>query len=97
MHVPAPPPKPKQTPCAFPLLTPLQQCVQELTPRDRSLAANLSAKLRLTCPGWAEELQQMLASGCKAEIEALYTLQGEGGAAGFADFLERCLEEGEWV
>ena len=71
--------------------------VQELTRRDRSLAANLSAALRSTCPDWAAELQQMLSSGCKAEIEALYTLEGEGGAAGFADFLEHCLEEGDWV
>ena len=71
--------------------------MQELTPRDRSLAANLSAALRSACPGWAAELQQMLSSGCKAEIEALYTLEGEGGAAGFADFLEHCLEEGDWV
>lgn len=68
--------------------------VQELTARDRSMAANLSAVLRGAAPEWAAELGRMLSSGSKAEIEALET--GEGGAD-LADLLVGYLERGDCI
>ncbi|EFN54164.1 hypothetical protein CHLNCDRAFT_135583 [Chlorella variabilis] len=67
---------------------------QELTARDRSMAANLSAVLRGAAPEWAAELGRMLSSGSKAEIEALET--GEGGAD-LADLLVGYLERGDCI
>ncbi|KAL4426524.1 hypothetical protein ABPG77_008382 [Micractinium sp. CCAP 211/92] len=61
---------------------------QELSARDRSQAASLAATLEQACPCWAEELRQMLASGAKAELEALDT------AEDLLDLLERCILEG---
>lgn len=72
----------------------LQCCVQELTPRDRSLAANLTASLQATAPEWAAEVQAMLASGRKAELEALDTTEGAGG---LPDLLLRCLEQADCI
>lgn len=53
------------------------QTQQELTPRDRAVAANLIATLMPAAPAWAAELQHMLDSGAKAEVEALDS-SGEG-------------------
>ena len=68
--------------------------LQELTSRDRAQAGNLAASLAAACPLWAAELQTMLASGSKAEIEALDSVEGAGGLVGL---LLRCLEEGDVV
>ena len=38
--------------------------------------------LRAASPAWAAELDAMLHSGCKAEIEALYTVGAAAVAAG---------------
>lgn len=67
---------------------------QELTSRDRSQGANLAAALEEACPEWAAELRSMLASGSKAEIEALDSAAGPGG---LPDMLLRCLEEGDCI
>ena len=67
---------------------------QDLTPRDRTIAANLAATLDEAAPEWAAELRAMLASGSKAELEAL---ESGGGAAGLPALLLRCLEEGNCV
>ncbi|PRW59963.1 Meiotic recombination SPO11-2 [Chlorella sorokiniana] len=67
---------------------------QELTARDRSQATNLAASLATAAPEWAAELQAMLASGSKAEIEALDTV---GSAADLPDLLLRCLEQGDCI
>ncbi|KAI7841933.1 hypothetical protein COHA_004460 [Chlorella ohadii] len=67
---------------------------QELTARDRSQATNLAASLATPAPEWAAELQAMLASGSKAEIEALDTV---GGAADLPDLLLHCLEQGDCI
>ncbi|PSC71441.1 Meiotic recombination SPO11-2 [Micractinium conductrix] len=65
---------------------------QELTPRDRAVAANLIATLMPAAPAWAAELQHMLDSGAKAEVEAL-----DSSGEGLADMLERCLLDGDSV
>lgn len=58
------------------------------------MAANLQAKLSTAAPSWVEELQLMVGSGHKAEIEAVY---GVCGADGFSELLVRALEEGGFI
>lgn len=66
---------------------------QDLTARDRAQATNLITALGEACPEWAAELQAMLASGSKAEIEALDTV----GVGGLRDVLLRCVEDGDCI
>jgi hypothetical protein len=70
-------------------------CVQDMSPRDYSLAENLSATLAHSDPGWVRELQTMMASGSKAELEAVYTACG--GAEGFSGLVMQAIKSGEAV
>jgi DNA topoisomerase VI subunit A len=63
--------------------------MQELTTRDQALATNLCATLQHVAPEWVEELRAMLASGSKAEIEALDGAAGGDLAGLLADLLQR--------
>ena len=68
---------------------------QELTPRDRALAAGLRARLAASDPGWVAELEAMLEAGVKAEMEAAFTACG--GAPGFGAMLAEHAGRGDWV
>jgi hypothetical protein len=56
------------------------------------MATNLAATLHEAAPEWAAELRQMVASGSKAEIEALETVDG---GADLPELLAACLEAGD--
>lgn len=55
------------------------EAFQALTSRDKAMACNMQRSLLQAEPFWADELQAMVLSNSKAEIEAVYSVCGAEG------------------
>ena len=69
------------------------EVLQPLTPRDKAMVPRLKDRLD-GHPQWQQELDEMADSGCKADIEALYSTLGYDG---LQTLLSRCILQRQYL
>jgi hypothetical protein len=69
------------------------EVLQPLTSRDKAMIPKLKERLEGHAQ-WQQELEEMADSGCKADIEALYSTLGFDG---LKTLLSRCILQRQYL